>query len=106
LKVKQKRWQHLKFVAIILLLFLPFYFWFLVTLYQTTIQIPREWKQFRAQETSLLNAIARFSSENQHYPKNLTQLPDDAFLQTKEWTFRYSIDDNGEFILQANLPKL
>lgn len=96
----------MKFVAILLILFLPFYFWFLVNLYQTTIQIPREWKQFRVQEASLLNAIANFSSENQHYPENLAQLPDDAFLQTKESSFRYSIDNKGEFTLQADLPKL
>jgi hypothetical protein len=105
LKKKQKRWQPIKLVAIILLLFLPFYFWFLVNLSQIAIQIPREWKQFKAQETSLLNAIVRFSSKNQHYPENLTELPDEPILQSEKWSFRYDTDDNGEFILQADLPK-
>lgn len=106
MKARRKGWHNLKFVAILLILFLPLYFWFLLNLYQTTIQIPREWKLFRAQETSLLNTIARFSSENQRYPENLTELPDEPIVQSENWSFWYHTDENGEFILQADLPKL
>lgn len=106
MKAKPKGWPNLKFVAIFLILFLPLYFWFLVNLYQITIQIPREWKQFRAQETSLLSAIAKFSSENQHYPESLTELPDEPISQSEKWSFEYVADGNGDFILQADLPKL
>lgn len=106
MKIRQKGWRQLKFIAILLILFLPLYFWFLVNLYQTAIQIPREWKQFRTQETSILNALDKFSSENQHYPETLAQLLEPSVWQSENWSFRYGTDDKGGYILQADLPKL
>jgi hypothetical protein len=106
----QKRWQRILIVAIILLLFSPLYFWFLINFYQTAIQIPGEWKQFRGQETSILNALNTFASENHHYPENIAQLSPDSveepIWQSENWSFWYRTDENGAFILQADLPKV
>jgi hypothetical protein len=109
--IKQGLFKKQSWIALLastLLLFLPSYSWFLIRSYQTTIQIPREQRQFEEQEKQIIYALRNFKIKNHQYPERLAQLaPDyiDTLVENSEkWSFYYGTDD-GEFTLAANVPQ-
>jgi hypothetical protein len=101
--------SQIQIVTAILILLLPCYSWFSFNFYLTKIQVPREWAQFQAQETQLIQALRDFKNNNQAYPENLSLLLPDylntPIWESGNWTYDYTLSEAGEFALLATIPQ-
>lgn len=101
--------SQIQIVTAILILLLPCYSWFSFNFYLTKIQVPREWAQFQAQETQLIQALQEFKNKNQAYPEHLSLLLPDylptPIWESDIWTYYYTIPESGEFDLYATIPQ-
>jgi hypothetical protein len=108
-QIMSRKLSQVPLVASILLLFLPCYSWFLFHLYVTTIQIPREWEQFRVQERQIIQALREFKNQNNEYPEHLSLLVPDyldtPLWESGKWSFHYGKYEDGEFGLFMSVPK-
>ncbi len=108
-QINRKRLDFALSIGIILILFIPVYSWFLVSLYQTQILIPQEWQQFKQQEQQILQSLQEYKNQNHIYPDSLSILvqetPRIAEMHPSKWSFHYGVNKNSEFLLSATLPK-
>lgn len=93
-------------ICITLILLMPVYSWFLIRLYQTQIQIPKEWNQFIQEEQQILQALQEYKNQSHIYPDSLSTLEQELpNIQPKKWSFQYELYENNEFSLSATIPK-